>query len=122
MSTPPPPPGYTPPPPPPGYSAYSASPVPQKTNGLAVASLVLSLVGVIPCFWWFQVPGLLGLIFGVVSRNQIKRSNGMQKGAGLAIAGLVIGIVLLVICAAFWAYVVFSGDCTFDNGSFTCET
>lgn len=123
MSTPPPPPpGYNAPPPPPGYSAYGAAPMPQKTNGLSVASLVLSLVGIIPCFWGLQVPGLLGVIFGFIGRNQIKRSNGTQKGAGLALAGLIVGLVLLAICAALWAYIAFSGDCSFDNGILSCET
>ena len=123
MSTPPPPPpGYNAPPPPPGYSAYGAAPMPQKTNGLSVASLVLSLVGIIPCFWGLQVPGLLGVIFGFIGRNQIKRSNGAQKGAGLALAGLIVGLVLLAVCAALWAYIAFSGDCSFDNGILSCET
>lgn len=96
--------------------------MPQKTNGLSVASLVLSLVGIIPCFWGLQVPGLLGVIFGFIGRNQIKRSNGTQKGAGLALAGLIVGLVLLAVCAALWAYIAFSGDCSFDNGILSCET
>jgi uncharacterized protein DUF4190 len=118
---PPPPPNYNPPPPP-GYTAYDTASVPQKTNGLSVASLVLSLVGVIPCFWGLQVPGLLGVIFGVIGRRQIARSNGTQKGKGLALAGLVIGIVLLAICAALWAYIAFSGDCEFDGGTLSCQS
>ena len=41
---------------PPGYTAYdNPASVPQKTNGMSVASFVLSLVGVIPCFWGLQV-------------------------------------------------------------------
>lgn len=125
MSTPPPPPppGYNAPPPPPGYSAYGGpAQVPQKTNGLSVASLVLSLVGVIPCFWGFQVPGLLGVIFGFIGRSQVKRSNGAQKGGGLALAGLIVGLVLLALCAVLWAYIAFSGDCTFEDGVLSCES
>ncbi|MGD9704230.1 MAG: DUF4190 domain-containing protein [Acidimicrobiia bacterium] len=122
MDTPPPPPPNYNPPPPPGYTAYSAANVPQKTNGMSIASLVLSLVGVIPCFWGLQVPGLLGVIFGLVGRSQIKKSNGTQKGKGLAIAGLTVGIVLLVICAVVWAYIIFSGDCEFDGGTLSCQS
>ncbi len=119
---PPPPPNYNPPPPP-GYTAYdNPASMPQKTNGLSVASLVLSLVGVIPCFWGLQVPGLLGVIFGLIGRRQIARSNGTQKGKGLATAGLVIGVILLVIFAVLWAYIAFSGDCEFDGGTLSCET
>jgi hypothetical protein len=119
---PPPPPNYNPPPPP-GYTAYdNPASGPQKTNGLSVASLVLSLVGVIPCFWGLQVPGLLGVIFGLIGRRQIARSNGTQKGKGLATAGLVIGVILLAVFAALWAYIAFSGDCEFDGGTLSCST
>ena len=72
-STPPPPPGYPPVPPPPGqpptpppYQPYGG-PVnggPQRTNGMSIASLVLSLVGLIPCFWAFPITAVLGVIFG----------------------------------------------------------
>lgn len=58
------------------------------TNGLAVASLILSLAG-------FLTPlgasGLLGLILGHMALTQIKNSNGYQQGHGLALAGVIIG-------------------------------
>ena len=56
-------------------------PPPPKTNGLAVASLVLSLLCLSP----------LALILGIVSLNQITKSNNTEGGKGLAIAGVVIG-------------------------------
>jgi hypothetical protein len=34
---------------------------------------------------------------GVIARRQIRDSNGMQVGDGLAIAGIVIGALLLII-------------------------
>ena len=70
----------------------------QGTNGMSIASLVLSLVNVIPCFWVVPIPALLGVIFGSVGRGQMKRS-GSDKGKGLAIAGITIGIVALVMWA-----------------------
>jgi hypothetical protein len=60
---------------------------PVSTNGLAIASLVLSIVTL------FGIGSLLGIIFGFVSRSQIRRSNGTRKGAGLALAGIIIGFV-----------------------------
>ena len=63
---------------------------------MAIASLVCSLVGVIPCFWLFQIMGLLGTIFGFVGLKQTK--NGRRPGRGLAMAGVIIGIVLVVAC------------------------
>jgi hypothetical protein len=66
---------------------------PRPTNGLAVASLVCSCVGVVP--FLFGVPCILGIIFGFVSRGRIRRSNGMLSGEGLALAGIIVGFSLI---------------------------
>ncbi len=127
---PPPPSGQTPPPyqpppgaVPPGYQSYGLAPVApaQGTNGLAVASLVLSLVNVIPCFWLFPIPAVLAVIFGFVSRGQMQKE-GSDKGAGLAIAGLVIGILFLIISVVLWVYIVRNGNCVRDGSSFNCTS
>jgi hypothetical protein len=80
-----PPPGY----PPPGYypPPYGMPMGPQRTSGMAIAGFIISLV----------FCGILGLIFSVMGNNEIKRSNGTVGGGGLAIAGIVIGIIRLVI-------------------------
>lgn len=136
MSTPPPPPpGQNPPPyqpgqpsgfpqgsyqQPPGYQQFGAAPSgPQKTNGMSVASLVLSLVNIIPCFWAFPLPALLGVIFGFVGRKQIS-SNPQSKGKGLAMAGLIVGLVFLAIGVIFWVYVSTSDNCYRDGSTFRC--
>ena len=120
MSMPPPPPPSDPFPQPPGYRPYPAgTPMADKRgkSGMAIAGFVCSLVGVIPCFWGFQIMGLLGTIFGFVGLKQTK--SGERGGRGLAIAAVVIGIVLLVICAAIWIYVATS-DCVRNGNSFVC--
>ena len=61
-----------------------------RTSGLAIASLVLGLV------WLGGLGSLLATIFGAVSLSQISRSNGGITGKGLALAGLILGIVGLV--------------------------
>lgn len=63
------------------------------TNGLAVASLVCSCVGIVP--FLFGVPCILGIIFGFVSRSKIRRSNGTMAGEGLALAGIIVGFGLI---------------------------
>jgi hypothetical protein len=73
-------------PPPPAYpSGYGAAP---STNGFAVASLVLGIVGIACCVGW-----ILALVFGSMARNQIDQSYGRQTGRGLATAGIVLGWV-----------------------------
>src|SRR5262245_11533700 len=68
-------------------------PADRSTNGFAIASLVLGIIGGI----------LLSVIFGIVALTQIK--NRGQKGKGLAIAGLacsgawVLGIVAVIAVA-----------------------
>jgi hypothetical protein len=54
---------------------------------LAIASLVCSILGI--C----GIGAILGIVFGFVARGQIRRSNGMEKGDGLALAGIIIGFV-----------------------------
>jgi hypothetical protein len=58
-----------------------------STNGLAIASLVLGIV------WVYWVGSGLALIFGYRARRQIRDSGGRQGGAGLAMAGIVLGWV-----------------------------
>lgn len=72
-------PGYPPP-----HAVATAAP---STNGFAVASLVMGIVG----FFLFGVGGLLAIIFGHVGRRQIRRFPGSQAGSGLALAGLILG-------------------------------
>ena len=81
----------------PGYAYGPAAP---KTNGLAIASFVLSLL------WIAGLGSLLAVIFGISSRNSIKRSHGQQTGDGFAIAGLIIGIVGLLGAILFYATIV----------------
>jgi hypothetical protein len=65
-----------------------------KTNGLAIASLICSCAGL------FFLPIIPGIVLGFVARSQIRRSNGRQRGDGLAVAGIIIGfgwVVLFVL-------------------------
>ena len=52
-----------------------------RTNGLAIASLILSILGF----------SIVGAILGHVALSQIKRTN--EAGSGLAIAGIILGWV-----------------------------
>jgi hypothetical protein len=97
-----PPPGYGPPSagygPPTGYPApdYSAyGPPAQKTNSLAIASLVASLVGFL-CW----LGSIAGIVLGIVAMNQIKQSR--EEGHGLAIAGIAIGAISLIVGLLFF--------------------
>lgn len=70
-----------------------------KTNGMAIASLVLGIVGVVfsCCYAVGIVPSIISLILGITSRRNIKRSNGTQKGEGMALAGIILSIIAIVL-------------------------
>ncbi|HCT81282.1 MAG TPA: hypothetical protein DGT23_32895 [Micromonosporaceae bacterium] len=82
-------------PPPPAYAQPGYPFAPQRpTNGMAIASMVTSIVAVAGlCF--YGVGGLLfgpvGAILGHVSRRKLKERN--EQGEGMALVGIVAGWV-----------------------------
>lgn len=65
------------------------APAAAKTNTLAIVALILGIV----------VP-LGGIIVGPIALSQIKRTG--ENGRGLAIAGIVIGAILVGIYVIIW--------------------
>ena len=108
-----PPPGY----PPPGYGPqgyagqppWAGYPQARATNGFATASLVLGLVGWLPC----GIGSVLAVVFGFVARDQIKRSQGGQGGSGMALAGIILGFVAI----ALWLTIFIAGLAHSGNSS-----
>lgn len=72
----------------------------KPTSGVAIASLVCSLMGLL-------IPGLglIGLVLGIIALRHI-RKHGSRDGRGLAIAGVVIGTITLIIGVALGAGVL----------------
>lgn len=62
-------------------------------NGFAVAGFVCAVVGVFVAGFLL---GTLGVVFSAIAMNKIKKNPEKFKGKGMAIAGLVIGIVAVV--------------------------
>ena len=121
-------PGDYPPPPPPysappdygpgGYGPTSSYPgaygYPQSrgTNGLAIASLVVSCASIITC----QLLGIAGAIMGHVARKQIKESG--EEGDGLALGGIIVGWIVAGLAILFiLLYVLFIAGLIFTTAS-----
>lgn len=91
--------GQPPPPayyggPPPTYSSYGGQPyVSKKTNGFAIASLVLGAL------WLYWLGSILALVFGYIGKSQIEKSGDTQEGRGLAVAGIVLGWIGVAVLA-----------------------
>ena len=90
------------PPSPYGSTEPAATPVtgtppgaPGLTNGWAIASLVLGILGVVG--FPPLIPSILALIFGYKGKREIDRSDGVQQGRGLAVAGIIALITFDVI-------------------------
>ncbi|MFE2261371.1 DUF4190 domain-containing protein [Streptomyces griseosporeus] len=80
--------------PPPGqpgpYTQYPPYPAQQPTNGKAIGSLVTGIVSLIVPFVGI-VTGPVAVVLAVKGRGEIRRTG--QRGDGMAIAGLVTGIL-----------------------------
>jgi hypothetical protein len=77
-------------PPPYAYGYGYAPPQQGGTNGMAIAAMVCGICG-FACL----VPGLVGIVLGIIALPQIKRSG--QAGRGMAITGIVMGALWIVV-------------------------
>jgi hypothetical protein len=97
---------------PPSYTtsvpAYQPTASVQKTNGLAIASMVLGIV------WIGGLGSLLAVILGLGSKRQIRRSNGSETGGGFATAGITLGIVGVLGAAILYASILSAAN-QFNN-------
>ena len=84
----------------------------RSTNGMAIASLVLGIVGALGCTWF--IPSILALVFGYIARRQIRESGGAQAGLGFTTAGIILGWLGVVIGLVFFVF-VFSGPFWMDT-------
>jgi hypothetical protein len=62
-----------------------------RTNGLAIASLACALAQ----FVFGPLATIPAIVFGHVARHQIKRNG--EQGAGLALAGLILGWAAVIL-------------------------
>lgn len=80
-------------------------------NPSALASLIFSIV------WIMGVGSVIGIVLGI---KNIRKSRGVtanQDGIGLANAGIVIGLVGIVIASIFWTEVANIGGVRADTSS-----
>jgi len=66
--------------------------MPGANNGMAIAALCCGIGGFL-CI----IPAVLGIVFGVIAKNQIRESGGMQRGDGMATAGIVLGVIWIAL-------------------------
>lgn len=108
-----------------GQQPYGATMPVAPNNGMAVAAMVVSIVGAVLAI--FLVGGLLGLvgaILGHVALGQIKRSG--QGGRGMALAGVIVGWIALALSVLLLIAVIADendDDCDYNSisGEWECS-
>ncbi|MET0146163.1 MAG: DUF4190 domain-containing protein [Ilumatobacteraceae bacterium] len=87
---------FNPPPPPPpsfgGPSGYGSAAVPTGNNGKATASLVL---GIVSLFCFGIITGIIAIVLSTQAKKEIAATG--QAGDGMAKAGLILGIIGVVL-------------------------
>lgn len=80
---------------------------PRQTNTLAIVSLISGILG------WTVLPflgSIVAIVCGHMARSEIRRSPHTQEGDGLAVAGLVMGyLVIALSILAVIAVILFFG-------------
>lgn len=74
-----------------------APPRTQRTSKMAIWSLILSIL------WLGGLGSLAGIALGAAARRRIPVTG--ERGAGLAVAGIVIGVITLIFAIAYWVFV-----------------
>jgi hypothetical protein len=104
-------PGPPPYPPPPMPYAGAGSATGPPRNGLGTAALVLAIIGLLVC--WIPFVGVLAIVLGVVAvalgfvgRGRVSR--GLATNGGVAVAGIVLGLLSIVAGAVFIVIWVFA--------------
>jgi hypothetical protein len=105
----------------PGYGIYGDPyAAPPKTNGLAIAALVLGISG-----FFCGITGIVAVVLGIVALNQIRSGRG--TGRGLAIGGIVTGsiataflaVTIVLAATGFWSAFEDAGSTTNDGSTST---
>lgn len=107
-----------------GYPGYQ----PKPGSGLAIASLILGIIGLLSGWLIFGgVLGLVGVILGIVALVKVK--NGTASGKGMAIGGIVTGALGMIVAAVVLVLGMIGlsmlGDCAEQavqdsNGNYVC--
>ena len=72
-------------------AAAKPGPLSPRTSGLAVASLLLGISGML------IVPAVFGFVCAIIALIQIRPSQGVLRGTAIATTGLVLSVVFLVV-------------------------
>jgi Protein of unknown function (DUF1559)/Domain of unknown function (DUF4190) len=79
-------------------------PRPPTTSGMAVSSAIFGVLSLVPCS---VLAGLPAILLGVFALLAIGRSRGSKRGKGLAITGIVTGVLSVLLLPVLLSYSVY---------------
>ncbi|MGF7046962.1 putative membrane protein [Paenibacillus sp. DS2015] len=85
------------------YNNYPPPLPPAKTNGKSITALVLGVLSIILPYIGLLI-GIMAIIFASLSLKELKYKN--EQGRGLAVAGLVCGIVGTALYAIIITFII----------------
>ncbi|MEV6979145.1 hypothetical protein [Kitasatospora sp. NPDC093806] len=94
----------------PYWQAYPMpAPLPPPRNGLGTSAMVLGIVATamslaVILFWLSWLPAVLAVVFGVIGLRYARR--GVATNRGMALAGVILGVVALLVSAGSGVFVV----------------
>lgn len=87
---------------------WPGRPVPPN-DAKAVAALVLGILCLVGTFCWLGAPlGIPAVILGALALRDVRRSDGMLGGGGMAVAGVVLGSLGTLVFGGWVAFLVFA--------------
>jgi Domain of unknown function (DUF4190) len=75
----------------------SAARTTQRFSAMAIWSLILSVITL------GGLGSVAGIWLGIAARRRIRVTG--ERGAGLAVAGIIVGIITLIFAIGYWAYI-----------------
>lgn len=75
----------------------------EKLSGLAVAGMILGIIGIASWTWIGLTCAVVGLVLSTVAMRKIRKSGGKLRGRGMAITGIIaslVGFVVLIVGVA----------------------
>jgi len=95
---------WTPPPPPPTIPYRPRGTV--QSQGLALASMITAIVGFFMFGCFGPLPGIVGVVLGLLALSQIKKSPDKFGGKPYATAGVIIGGINVLFYGLFFLWVI----------------
>ena len=95
-----------PPPPPQGW--HTSGPA-QSTDTKAIVALVLGILSLVMTFCYLGLPlGIPAIVFGTLAHRDIRRSDGLSGGRGMATTGIVLGGLGVLMFIGWIGFLVFT--------------